>query len=192
MSAAFDLLAEARRFGITIRAEGDRLKMNAAEPPPADLLEKLRTNKSAILAALTEPESQSDDFEERAALVEYGADVPREWAEGFTRLCTMPRPAAYSAERWSLLRNDAGLFLDAWAHQVAALGWTTAEVFGVHHVAPEAWHDCKGLVPLLNGWTVAAVAADRATVRNPATGKTLSIYRKPDVQGRMVIWELNR
>src|SRR5437762_12173838 len=42
----------------------------------------------------------ADDLEERAALVEYGAGVPRSWTEGFAALCTMAPPAGFTPERW--------------------------------------------------------------------------------------------
>jgi hypothetical protein len=48
---------------------------DAVLPPPGDSAE----SRLAIIPSL-------DDLEERAALVEYGAGVPREWAEGFARL----------------------------------------------------------------------------------------------------------
>src|SRR6266480_3401113 len=41
----------------------------------------------------------ADDIEERAALVEFGANVPRRWAEGFAALCSMSQPSAFSPER---------------------------------------------------------------------------------------------
>ena len=40
--------------------------------------------------------SANENFDERAALVEYGADVPRDWAEGFARLVVAPPPAGFS------------------------------------------------------------------------------------------------
>src|SRR5437868_6876199 len=38
----------------------------------------------------------ADDLEERAALIEYGAGVPRPWAEGYAALCTMAPPSGFS------------------------------------------------------------------------------------------------
>jgi hypothetical protein len=34
--------------------------------------------------------------------------------------------------RWHQIINDGGLFLDRWAHQAAAFGWTALDVFGEH------------------------------------------------------------
>ena len=54
----------------------------------------------------------ADDLDERAALVEYGAGVPRSWAEGFAALCTMAPPAGFTPERWQRIVDAAGSFLD--------------------------------------------------------------------------------
>ena len=42
----------------------------------------------------------ADALDERAAIVECGAGVPRGWAEGFAALCSMPAPTGFSSERW--------------------------------------------------------------------------------------------
>ncbi len=137
------------------------------------------------------PDSNADSFEERAALVEYGAGVPHDWADGFARLAVMPRPAAYSPDRWHQIIDDAGRFLDCWAEDAARLGWDAASVFGVGSTASEARTDQKGVVALIRGWKVTGVAVDRVTVRNPKTDNTLSIYRRADAAGRVMLWEID-
>lgn len=132
------------------------------------------------------------DFEERAALIQFGANVPRHWAEPFARLNVMERPPAYTPERWYRIIDDGGRFLDRWAAIAEELGWTAEEVFGVSSAAPEARPDLKGLVALINGWEVTAIAADKATIRNPKTGNCLSIYRRADAAGRCLLWELKK
>jgi hypothetical protein len=68
------------------------------------------------------------DFEERAAVIEEGAKVPRDWAEAFARLQAMPAPAGVDPADWTARINGAGRFLDQWGTQAAALGWTAEEV----------------------------------------------------------------
>src|SRR4051812_664163 len=51
--------------------------------------------------------SANENFEERAALVEYGTDVPRDWAEGLARLAVAPPPAGFSPETWWAIVDDA-------------------------------------------------------------------------------------
>ena len=50
---------------------------------------------------------------ERAALIEFGAGVPRTWAECFASLDCMPM-AGFSEDQWRQIIDDGGLFLDAW------------------------------------------------------------------------------
>lgn len=55
---AVPILADLRRQGVTVRRDGDRLKLTAAAVIPADLLERARAEKAAILAALPDPTEQ--------------------------------------------------------------------------------------------------------------------------------------
>jgi len=41
------------------------------------------------------------------------------------------KPFAVSDAEWRLALNDGGLFLDAWGHDAAALGWTPGDLFDV-------------------------------------------------------------
>jgi hypothetical protein len=145
------------------------------------------TPKTAIPLA-----DNTDKFEERAAIVEFDAGVPREWAEGYARLCTIPRHPDFTEKSWRRLIDDSGRFLDRWAVKVAAMGWTTQEVFGVHPDKPDARLDLRGLVPSVCGTEVVAVSADSATVQTPS-GARQRIFRRSDLQspGRVRIWELH-
>ncbi len=144
---------------------------------------------------VTDPELKpfdTGDYEERAAMVEYGAGAPRAWAEGYARLCTLPRPPDYTETRWQGLIDDAGLFLDQWATQVDRLGWKTQEVFGVHHAKPSTRIDLQGLVPCIRGRKVVAVTANSATIET-ITGARQRIFRRTDAQspGRVAVWEID-
>ena len=86
-------------------------------------------------------ESAADRFEERAALIEYGAGVPREWAEGFARLDLASPPAGFDAKRWRTLIDDGGKFLDRWGGEAARLGWSALDLLGAHPVAPAFRYD---------------------------------------------------
>ncbi len=143
----------------------------------------------------TDPELKpfdTGDYEERAAMVEYGAGAPRQWADGYARLCTLPRHPDYTETRWQGLIDDAGLFLDQWAAKVDGLGWKTQEVFGVHHAKPSTRIDLQGLVPCIRGRKVVAVTADSATIET-ITGARQRIFRRTDAQspGRVAVWEID-
>ncbi len=53
MSAAVDhLLAELERHHVQIERRGDRLKMRAPAPPPAELVQRIKTHKPELLRLL--------------------------------------------------------------------------------------------------------------------------------------------
>jgi hypothetical protein len=120
-------------------------------------------------------ESAADRFEERAALIEYGAGVPREWAEGFARLDLASPPVGFDAKRWRTLIDDGGKFLDRWGGETARLGWSALDLFGAHPVAPAFRYDAAGLVNLISGGDVVDIRTDRAVIRTPS-GTSLTYY----------------
>ncbi len=156
----------------------------------ADTRTEVKKRREGVIE--TDPELKpfdDTDFEERAAMNE---EAPRAWADGFARLCTLPRHPDYTETRWQGLIDDAGLFLDLWATQVDGLGWSTQEVFGVHHAKPETRIDLMGLVPCIDGRKVIAVSADSATIET-LTGARQRIFRRTDTNspGRVAVWEID-
>ena len=132
----------------------------------------------------------ADSFEERAALVEYGAGVPREWAEGFARLNFAHPPMGFTPARWERVIDDGGRFLDRWAHVAAEAGWTALDVFGVHPTKPADRYDAMGLVPLIGGGEVTGVQPDRAVIRTPS-GNCLIYYLRREHPEAVAIWEVS-
>jgi hypothetical protein len=127
-------------------------------------------------------------LEERAALIECGANVPREWAEGFARL-DLARPVKGFTERqWRQLIDDGGKFLDRWAAEAERMGWRPVDVFGVHPIAPNANNSLSGLALLINGGEVIRLAKHHATIQTPR-GSELS-YVKREMAGSVAVWEL--
>lgn len=132
--------------------------------------------------------SLETDFEERAAIIQYEAGVPRDWAEGYARLLCIERPEAISPRRWQQILDDGGYFLERWARQAAQLDWSLLEVFGVSPKAPEHRLDMLGLVPSLCGCRVVMLTAEAATIQ-AGPDHTLRIFRRVERGGRP-IWEL--
>jgi hypothetical protein len=94
-------------------------------------------------------------------------------------------PALINIARWRQCVADGKRFLAKWGEQAEALGWTSADLFGLHPV-PDKPHpsyrrlsryDVTGLVWLLEGRSVAALTADTAAIENPDTG-SITTYRK--------------
>ena len=98
-----------------------------------------------------------EDLEERAALIADGAGVPREWAEGFAALCSMPPPDGFIPVRWRRVVDAAGVFIDRWAGTAIACGWSDLDVFGAHPTRPDARFDAMGLVLLLDRCEVVSI-----------------------------------
>ena len=104
-------------------------------------------------------------------------DVPVSWDRGVAAIFKMDAPLAYPNERWWALRRDAYSFLRTWGAQAYRLGWISADLFAVHCRAPWARVDSMGLIPLLHGRKIVALAEDQATIKT-GSGRTL-YYRKP-------------
>jgi hypothetical protein len=182
------LLGDIRSVGGSVTLIGNDLKLRIPKSAPRDLIDAVRAAKPELITLLRENPDADDDLEERAALVEYGAGVPREWAEGFARLdCSKP-PQGYPLPRWHQIINDGGLFLDQWAHQAAELGWTALDVFGVNPAAPLVRYDGMGLVPLIQGCRVISIAADSAQIKT-SSGNTQTYSRRPRLDA-VALWQL--
>jgi hypothetical protein len=110
------VLRMARAAGIRLSVDAGDLVLEAAAPPPVAILELLSRYKPDVIALLLSGRDgwSAEDwqvcFDERAAILEYDAGVPREWAEGFARLDGLAPPARMDAQRWRRLVDNAGLF----------------------------------------------------------------------------------
>jgi hypothetical protein len=137
-------------------------------------------------------DERSNRHEERAAIIEYGAGVPREWAEGFARLDPGRPPDDVPGKRWLQFVHDCGMFLDGgWAARAAALGWGPLDLFGCDRERPFARVDHLGLLWLLKGGTVVELHRDQAVIRI-ADGARQTYRRRPVEFGRVVLaWELS-
>ena len=94
-------------------------------------------------------------------------------------------PDHVDVARWQQCVEDGRRFLATWSEQAEALGWTSADLFGLH-TPPEQPHpsysrlsryDCTGLIWLLQGRPVVALTAATAAIENPATG-SITTYRR--------------
>jgi hypothetical protein len=117
-------------------------------------------------------------------------NLPAEWSDGVCALVRMAPPLSHlmSDRRWRQLVDDALIAADAWGVQAAALGWSAADLFGVHPFALDARPDLLGLVPLLMGRRVVALTADTATIESKS-GARLT-YRRHQLGGGVVpLWD---
>ncbi|MBF0400561.1 MAG: hypothetical protein HQL90_07305 [Magnetococcales bacterium] len=165
----FEMLRDA---GLTLfLLEGDIIRATPPEAITDEARAMIKASKTALVELLrhggandrettlavpddtqdcTEADASTlDDFEERAAIIEFDGGIPRQWAEGLARLCTMPRPSGFDPKRWAGIVHVAGAFADRWAVTAAELGWTTGQVFGVHLDSPTKRFDAAGLLMAL-------------------------------------------
>ena len=134
----------------------------------------------AILDAIkTESSSdQSDKSDKRPPFGRFGR---------FGRYCSALEarcPDHVPVERWEQAVEAAKRFLDKWGTQAEALGWKSADLFGLAPL-PERPHpsyrrlsryDCTGLIWLLQGRPV--VALTEATAAIEGTTGNITVYRK--------------
>jgi hypothetical protein len=114
---------------------------------------------TASATAISEPDEAA--IEERAGLA---ADtVPDVYLDAWARL-NCQNPASASDAEWRLALNDAGLFLDGWGADAAALGWTPDQLFDV----------TVGLVWRLVGARVQAIGAYHLRLDDGRTKMTRS------------------
>jgi hypothetical protein len=86
--------------------------------------------------------------------------------------------------RWQQAVKDGRRFLSRWSDQAEALGWTPADLFGLHEPLAEphpsysrlSRYDCTGLVWLLDGRSVVALTAETATIK--AHSGSILTYRR--------------
>jgi hypothetical protein len=190
------LIDDARAAGLSIAVEGGDLIVEADCDPPAELLAELRQHKAELIAVLVPPIldgtsslPEPDDLGERAGIIEYGANVPRRWAEGFAAMASMPAPGGFSPERWARIVDATGTFLDRWAADAAKCGWSDLDFFGCDAAAPDRRFDCMGLVLLLDRWEVSGIdeaGADLVT----ETGAPLRYRRRPLPGHTVSLWQL--
>ena len=187
------LLREAESAGLQVHAEGDKLVVEgpkSAEPIALRLIEH-KADVLPLVQPKTAPAFLNFPHETvlREAPYTRSDGIPTEWAQGAIKLRSMAGPTDINAERWRVILADAAAFMERFAAQAAVLGWITAEIWGVHRIAPLQRLDAAGLVVLLRGREIAALTEDRATIRTP-TGKFLSFRRADvDTRGQRLLWE---
>lgn len=98
-------------------------------------------------------------------------------------------PALVPVERWQRCVEDGSRFLAKWGDQAEALGWSSADLFGLHIPSANphpsysrlSRYDETGLCWLLQGRPVVALTADTAAIENK-TGN-ITVYRRHNKPG---------
>jgi hypothetical protein len=107
-----------------------------------------------------------------------------------TRLEETAPPGMIGAPRWDNMIANAREFSRTWGAHALGLGWTAADLFGLHPRAPLVRHDCKGLAFLLSdGDRVVAMTDSSATVEKQS-GARLTFYRPQHRTDAVSVWGL--
>jgi len=139
----------------------------------------VKAHKPAILELLTgHVPAPVEEWEERAAHLEFEAGLPRPWAETFAKILCGGPPGDFSPGRWQAVVDGGLHFADQWAARALAMGWGPEEVFGLHATAPSARRDSRGLAWLLgDGGRVVGIDAAGADILMPS-GSRQRFYRR--------------
>ena len=94
----------------------EKNEINERTPSQSEKTAPVRPDEalSSFNSFLSSP-GYADDLDERAAIIEEGANIPRRWAEGFAAMASMPAPIGFLPERWQRIIDAAGVFIDKWA-----------------------------------------------------------------------------
>jgi len=174
MNAA-EILVAIQEAGATLRVEGGSLVASNASRIAPVIKAAIREHKPQLIAALVGSGCKVEIVELPQA---------QRYRKVFAFLQLKP-PALVDVARWQQCVRDGSKFLARWGEQAEALGWSSADLFGLH-TPPDKPHpsytrlsryDCIGLIWLLERREVVALTADGASIRNPRTG-TITTYRK--------------
>jgi hypothetical protein len=105
------------------------------------------------------------ETDERVALIEIGAGVPRDWAKSFARLELEAPKLGLSEPIWRTIIDDAGRFLDAWTDAAIHAGWLPDDVFEIQ-VLPDTAPFKVGLAQIISGGQVLQIAGQKVTIRS--------------------------
>jgi hypothetical protein len=211
MNAPLNILAALASYRVKAVIENGRVRLVCPKdnPPPAELIEVARAHKGELHQLLAQ-EARCDRFEERAAILEFDEGLSRAEAETIARremvagvyddmqaardpgsyasaLARAECPAYVDAADWQQAIEDGHRFVTQWGKQAEALGWTPADLFGLH-LPPEkpasnyrrlARYDKTGLTWLLHGRCVVALTKDTAAIETANGTVVYRRYNKP-------------
>jgi hypothetical protein len=209
VNAPVDIMTALTTYRAKAVIEQGRVRLVCREPLPAELIETARAHKDELRALL---EARRDHFEKRAAILEFDEGLSRVEAEAIARrevaACAYDDmqaardpgsyasalaalraecPAHVDAADWQQAIEDGHRFATQWGKQAEALGWATADLFGLH-TPPEtpspnyrrlARYDQTGLIWLLHGRRVVELTKDKAVIETATGTVSYRRYNKP-------------
>jgi len=109
---------------------------------------------------------RSESCGERAAIVNVDGGIPSPWSDAFAQMIEMEIPPGVFPDEWADLCHAAGVLLDRWGIQLAALGWSPGETLGIRPERP-GWDSNCLLSALVNGVRVGVASQNAVTLTFP-------------------------
>jgi hypothetical protein len=180
-----DIIARVRAAGAEIAITGDRLSISRASNLPPGLLDEIRADKPALMAALRSPpacpEPAPDETDETLGL---GLDGEH---RAILEAAMRRRPNDVRDAQWEVAIGGLRAFLrDGHGAEAERLGWPPDELYHV----PELWSQIHltGAALLIGDREVTAVTADKIQIKSES-GSILSFYRRPQPEYGLVYRE---
>jgi hypothetical protein len=151
---ALAALAAARKAGVRLSLDGDKIVAEARFEMPDALVEKLRAHRLDVLHIL-----------KWRAQPPFGAK----------------RQLGCTELQWdSALLGLHHFLADGWSERAQALGWSEGELFHL----PALWSQIRltGAAWLIGEWNVVEAAAEAITVKPPWSESQLKFYRQDDLR----------
>lgn len=111
MSDAVAILDRLRAAGANVVLDGRQMRLINGSRLSSESRSYLAKHREEIAALLRA--EQNDEFEERAAIIEFDGHAPREWAEQFARILVQHRPAGIREVDWTWFVSACGRVIDA-------------------------------------------------------------------------------
>jgi len=168
--------------GARIVVDGDRVRLiySPGIRPPADLVEAAREQKAALRVLVGSPASG------QTGAVDWNTLLPAHVAVGLDQLAAkLPL-----LDDWSRRIEAAREMAARWDAQGRRLGWTDADLYGLHPLAPAIRRDAKGLAWCLDRGDRVTAITDSCAIIETAGGNRLRFYRAQQDTGAVVAWQL--
>lgn len=147
-AGAHHILRQARAAGISLAADGGRLKLRAKQRPAPELLEALRRHKFELLALLNTPQPCSGAV--APLLLDEAAARITVW---LTAIDNLPEMSTQEGKRLAQLVE--AFWLGPWARPALDAGWSDGDLFAL---------DC-GLIPEMSRQTLYFLHIDAEAAR---------------------------
>ena len=112
------ILSRVRAQGADIVLADGRMTLAGGAKLSAEARAYITEHRAVIAAYLQE--QRADAIDERAAIIEFDAGAPREWAEQFARILYQRRPAGVADLDWTWFVTTCGRMIDEAPERSAA------------------------------------------------------------------------